>query len=325
MTAAMDLPSLLPPVPESPDGRDAWWEGILHRAIALAQHQLEGQGSPAILLGGTAARLCYGLSRPSQDINLDLLHQDGDVASAISTGFTQAQKELAASVHWPKRRQGRGFEVRLSHPRFGGRTCSVDTRVLRGDAAETAEHQLSILAAGLRVYRPDELVRQKMALAIDPKERRRGRDRYDLAWWLTNRMECAAPSDRIALSHALSESSILQEAWDRSHRKDAILSRVPPQAVQAALDAALASNPIVLLSRHPQGSVTIDASMQEGCRLLWRDEPHATKRLLRQFPSAQRCIRHLQAIGWCDEEDANSLLRQSLGQAGTPLVAPSPS
>ena len=324
MTEAVDLPSLLPPVPESPDGRDAWWEGVLHRAIALTQHQLEGQGSPAILLGGTAARLCYGLTRPSQDIDLDLLHQDGDVPSAINIGFTQAQKGLVAAVHWPKRRHGRGFEVQLSHPRFGGRICSVDTRVLRGDAAETAEHQLSILAAGLRVYRPDELVRQKMALAVDPKERRRGRDRYDLAWWLTNRMECAAPSDRVALDQALSQNPNLQAAWDRSHRKDAILSRVPPKAVQAALDAALASDPIVLLSRHPQGSVIIDASMQEGCRLFWRDGPYATKRLLRQFPSAQRCVRHLQAIGWCNEEDANSLLRQSLGQASIPSVAQPP-
>ena len=33
MTAAVDLPSLLPPVPESLDGRDAWWEGVLYRAI----------------------------------------------------------------------------------------------------------------------------------------------------------------------------------------------------------------------------------------------------------------------------------------------------
>ena len=60
MTAAADLPSLLPPVPESPDGQDAWWEGVLHRAIALTQHQLEGQGSPAILLGDVAAAVRTG-------------------------------------------------------------------------------------------------------------------------------------------------------------------------------------------------------------------------------------------------------------------------
>ena len=60
MTAAVDLPSLLPPVPESPDGRDAWWEGVLHRVIALTQHQLEREGSPAILLGAVAAAMRAG-------------------------------------------------------------------------------------------------------------------------------------------------------------------------------------------------------------------------------------------------------------------------
>ena len=236
------------------------------------------------------------------------------MASALQAGFAQAKSGMAVAVRRESRR-GRRFEVQLGHPRFGGNLTSVDTRVLRGDKAETAKQELSIYASGVRVYRPEELVRQKMALAIDPMERRRARDRYDLAWWLTNRMECVAPSDRVDLDRALSQGTALQDAWDLSHRKDAILSRVPSEDVQAALDAALASDPIVLLSRHSQGSVTIDASMQEGCGLFWQNGPQAAKRLLQRFPSAQRCVRHLQAIGWCNEEDANSLLRQALRQA----------
>ena len=318
MKQVADGQSPLPPVPESPDGRDSWWEAILHRAIIFAQQKLKEQGTTAILLGGTAARLCYGLTRPSLDIDFDLLHQEGDVASALQAGFAQAKSGMAVAVRRQKGGRGRNFEVQLGHPRFGGRLTSVDTRVLRGDKAEMAKQELSIYASGVRVYRPEELARQKMALAIDPMERQRARDRYDLAWWLTNRMECVAPSDRVDLDCALSQSTALQEAWDLSHRKDAILSRVPSEDVQAALDAALASDPIVLLSRHSQGSITIDASMQEGCHLLWQDGPQAAKRLLRQFPSAQRCVRHLQAIGWCNEENANSLLRQALRQANAP-------
>ena len=62
MRQVADGQSLLPPVPESPDGRDSWWEAILHRAVIFAQQKLEDQGTTAILLGGTAARLCYGLT-----------------------------------------------------------------------------------------------------------------------------------------------------------------------------------------------------------------------------------------------------------------------
>ena len=65
MKRVADGQSLLPPVPESLGGRDSRWEAILHWAIISAQQKLKEQGTTAILLGGTATRLCYGLARPS--------------------------------------------------------------------------------------------------------------------------------------------------------------------------------------------------------------------------------------------------------------------
>ena len=259
------------PLPEIREDHDeqAWTERIadLLREIDRA---LTGQRGRLILRGGTAAKLGHGLPRPSRDIDADIAGEL-DVWETFQQGAAQAG--MIALAKPDRKRRLKGALV-LTDPEVGSTTVQVDMRVLRDphtlrgidDGAITEKRN------GIRMYKPEQLAQQKFEMATEPGRRRRGKDRYDIAWWLRTRVECVNHAQRVALDQALRFNHDLKRRWDESHARDPVMSRISPDTVHDALMLVLDCDPVVLQHRWPQGQLTVDIKLAAGATLWWGRE-----------------------------------------------------
>ena len=264
----------LPAIAEEPEER-AWEEriGDLLREVNRSQAPSAGR---LILRGGTAAKIGHGLTRPSRDIDADVIGP-ADVWAILREGAHRAGLTALAK---PDRRRTQKGQLVLSDPRTGTASVEVDVRTIREPKWAGAIESMTIVERrhGILMYNAHELIRQKIEMATEPGRRRRAKDRYDIAWWLRNRPECVAPEQRVALDRALRGTSELKEKWDETHPKDRIMQRINSATVHDALMRTLDCDPVVLWDRSPDGTLHINIHMTGGATLAWQEEPETEER-----------------------------------------------
>ena len=216
------------------------------------------------------AQLGHGIARPSRDIDVDVTG-DGDPWERLAAAARQAGLHAMAEPSAKHRLKG---TLTLADDAIGTTRIEVDIRPIReaeaiarlDDPAVTETRQ------GIRMYTARELAAQKITMVTE-RLRLRGRDRYDIAWWLRQRPDAVAPAHRIALDRALRADPEIRTAWDANHREDEILRRVRPEAVHDALNAALDGDPHVLFARHPEGEIELMIDSVGGASVEWTPAP----------------------------------------------------
>ena len=264
----------LPAIAEEPEER-AWEERIGDLLREVNRRPAPGPGR-LILRGGTAAKIGHGLTRPSRDIDADVIGP-ADVWSFLSEGAHRAGLTALAK---PERGRTQKGQLILSDPRTGTTAVEVDVRTIRDPQRVYAIESTTIVERrhGILMYKAQELARQKIEMATEPGRRRRAKDRYDITWWLRNRPECVAPEQRIALDRALRGRSELKEKWDETHPKDRIMQRTNGATVHDALMRTLDCDPVVLGDRSPDGTLHINIHMTGGATLAWQENPETKER-----------------------------------------------
>ena len=300
----------VPVIDPSPE-EDATMDLVARLMRAVADLQ-DASTSPAavVMRGGTAARLAYGLTRPSKDIDLDFV-TDGRSGAWEAIEAAAEHAGLLAVSNREGSRQLSGT-LQLGDGHTPPHTIDVDMRRVhdRTSAEAIRDGRITARANGILTYRPEILAEQKLALTALPEARLRAKDRYDIAWWLTHRIADVPPPLRVALDETLRERPGMRDEWDRKHRLDAITRRVNPAAVQHALTTALEQDPVVLVKRVPGSNLVLQVGRQAGGVLTWRrtaDDPEP--RVLGRFANDQDVQRYMTAYGVWQERDVPELLR----------------
>jgi len=259
----------LPAFPDTPYNRD--WTRRLADLLAATHRILAPRSQHLVLRGGTAARIGWDLSRPSYDIDADLVGPFDPWTTLQDAGATVALQVLA---HPDRRRQLKGTLI-LNDDRLGSTTIQVDIRRLREPNALALIHSgaLAHTRTGVFMYRPHTLAQQKIDMATQPGRRRRARDRYDIAWWLHTHVEHVPSDARILLDQTLHRDPELRRLWDANHQLDPLMRSLNTDSVHDALTHALNCDPVVLQHRHPDGKLAVELHASDGARLLWERHP----------------------------------------------------
>lgn len=297
----------LPPVAETPGQRlSTELVADLMRQVART---LRDTSKRIVMRGGTAAKIGHGLPRPSSDIDIDVV---GDLDPWSTLQEAADQSGLIALTE-PQRRRALKGALLLTDPRSGAVRVEVDMRRIRETVDEAAilAGSLAEYRNGVFMYAAPTLVRQKFEMTHLPAHRLRAKDRYDIAWWLTEHTEHVPPALRIALDRALRASPALREGWDENHRGDDILRVIEPDTVHTVLTNALDHDPAVLQDRWPEGSLTLHIDEGPATRLTWscgndiRDETFVAS-----FDNDQGLERFMRAFGLWQPDDVPELLKE---------------
>ena len=302
----------LPEIEASPE-EEVTTELVARVMRALAEQGGESAPSTIIVMrGGTAAKLAYGLTRPSKDIDLDIVggRRDRDIWSLIEEAAEHAGLLAIAERDRKSRLKGR---LQLSDGRAPSLTIDVDARPVHEPAtgAAIAEGRITARRNGILTYRPGILAEQKLALAALPEPRLRAKDRYDIAWWLTHGIEHVPPQLRTDLDQTLRDRPEIRGEWDRKHRLDAVTQRIDPMSVHRTLTTALDHDPVVLVRRQPGSSLELNVGLNAGGQLTWQRTPDDREpRLLARFANDQDVQRYMTAYGIWDRRDVPERIRE---------------
>ena len=300
-----------PPIREEPEEEaTTFLVAQLMRTFADRQ-QSEPTWPLVVMRGGTAAKLAYGLTRPSKDIDLDIVgsRRSPDIWSLIEAAAEHAGLLALATRHRKSTLKG---TLQLSDRRTPSLTIDVDARPIHDPADTSAirEQQATVRRNGILTYRPEILAQQKLALAALPAPRLRPKDRYDIAWWLTERVADVPPPLRTQLDATLRERPEACREWDRKHELDAVTRRIDAAPVQHALASALDHDPAVLVAREPASSLELDVGRNAGGVLRWMRTPDDPEpRVLGRFANDQDVQRYMTAYGLWHEREVPELLR----------------
>ena len=303
-----------PPIREEPEEEAAaLLIAKLMRALADRQ-QSEPTWPWVVMRRGTAAKLAYGLTRPSKDIDIDIdidivgRPNSSDIWRVIEAAAERAGLMALATPHRRKRLQG---TLQLSDRHTPSLTIDVDVRPIRdpADASAIREQQTTVLRNGILTYRPEILAEQELALAALPVPRLRPRDRYDIAWWLTERIADVPGPLRTTLDATLRERPETSREWDRKHALDTITRRIDAMPVQHALTSALDHDPAVLTARVP-GSSLCSRRRNAGGVLHWQRTEESESRVLGRFANDQDVQAYMTAYGLWAERDVPERLRK---------------
>ena len=259
----------LPAVPPRQD--DYHWEPRIEEMLSVLRDL--ASDTVVVLKGGTAARLGHGLSRPSQDIDVDTT-SPADTWRLL--GEAANATDLLAICE-PRRRSSLKGILTLVDPRSGtSQRIEVDAWPLRDTTPEELE-KITESRARILMYTARELARQKINLVAEPGGRRRARDRYDITWWLHNHIDQIDPEQRIALDRALRADETIAQDWSNDHLRSGI--DADDYAVHCALATALDRDPAVLRDRWPRGRLHTDARKRGGADVTWQPTPDSRERL----------------------------------------------
>lgn len=296
----------LPEIWEDPDER-VWTERIAD-LLRETDRALARQPARLILRRGTAAKLGHGLPRPSKDIDADIAGEL-DVWETLHKGAEQAG--MIALAQPDRRRMLKGALV-LTDPEVGSTTVQVDIRVLRDPQTLTTIHEGTITERkiGICMYKPEQLAQQKIEMATEPGRRRRGKDRYDIAWWLRTRTECVNYAQRVALDQTLRSDNELKRRWDESHARDRVMSRTSSDTVHDALVLALDCDPMVLQDRWPEGQLTVEIKLAGGAALWWGREAESPRtEAIVEFESDRELEMYMVRMGLWEQREVPKMLQ----------------
>lgn len=155
------------------------------------------------------------------------------------------------------------------------------------------------------------LAEQKLALAGLPEPRLWAKDRYDIAWWLTQGIEHVPPQLRTELDRTLRDHPEIRTEWDRKHRVDPVTQRTDPRWVHRTLTSALDHDAAVLVGREPGSSLELNVGRNAGGMLTWLRTPDDREpRVLARFTNDQDLQRYMTAYGLWSQRDVPERLRE---------------
>ena len=212
---------------------------IAHLARAVST----GSGrAVAAMTGGSALRLCHGLTRPSFDLDLDVSER---------RNWLRTIRNAVASSPWQRgaivdRKQGGRGPVRIvvNAGAPGEWSTKVDTRICDG-----THHPLLALrdcetVNGIRVRRVQHIARRKREKLLGSDFREQGRDLYDYAWLVSNRPDAVPVAWRVEFRDwVLGWSKPDEQRWMRTIADDRALSGANPTRVVAGVYRALEQDP----------------------------------------------------------------------------------
>ena len=262
----------LPSVREEPD--EIAWEQRIEDLLREANRVASEQNTTIVLKGGTAGKLGYGLTRPSRDIDIDVVG-DVDAWEILKDAGHRTGLTMMAE---PERQRPMKGRLVVNDATIGTTVIEVDVRKMHdpGKIEAITRGAKTERRHGICMYSAAELARQKIEMVTKPGGRRRGRDRYDIAWWLLNRVDVVPQELRIALDEAIRTDRMLKSEWDQNHTLDRILRRVSKEAVHDALRTALDTDPAVLKHRWPDGTLHVRVHPVEGATVEWQRTPDET-------------------------------------------------
>ena len=297
----------LPPIGETAE--DELATELVAQVMRQMSQSLRGTKNRIVMRGGTAAKIGYGLPRPSRDIDIDLVG-DEDPWTTLQQA---AQQTGLTALAQPDRRRALKGALLLTDEIAGTVRIEVDIRRIRSAPDEQAltDGSQTEYRNGVLMYRAPTLVAQKFAMITLPEHRLRAKDRYDIAWWLTEKIEHVAPSHRITLDEQLRESPALQAGWDRNHRTDRILRGVDPDVIQTVLTATLDRDPAVLQRRWPDGNLILDVDAGPATSLTWCcNNEHADELPIAEFRNDQELERFMRRLDLWQPKDVPEQLKE---------------
>ena len=194
------------------------------------------------MTGGSALRLCHGLTRPSFDLDLDVSER-GNWLRTIGRAVASSPWQHGAAVD---RKQGGRVPIRIVvNARAPDEwTTKVDTRICDG-----ANHPLLALGDceivnGIRVRRVQHIAERKRAKLLGSDFREQGRDLYDYAWLVANKPNAVPVEWRAEFRDwVLGWSKSDERRWTRIIADDRALSGANPTQVVAGVYDALEQDP----------------------------------------------------------------------------------
>ena len=151
------------------------------------QKQMDRDGNPCALKGGTALRFKMGLPRPSTDLDFE-----GDRAIKTRTSVKEAVNKTFPngqfSVGWDWFRRGTMSIKPRGLPNPDGRRMGFDYRQCGSQPGMTERVAVDKCERldGILIYKDKELVNKKLQTVVGPKPRHKARDIYDTGWIVTH-------------------------------------------------------------------------------------------------------------------------------------------
>ena len=182
-------------------------EAALKKIGRAFQLEMDTQGNPCALKGGTALRFAMELPRPSTDLDFE-----GDNRVEVRKSLKRA---LRRAFPQEKYRIGRDWGLRgmvtiktRPHERAQVTKVMVDYRLTGTFVGMPAETPLekTVIRDGMRIYETRELVRRKLQTITGESPRVLPRDVYDAGWLATRHPELIHHDDRRKLKQWLEET-----------------------------------------------------------------------------------------------------------------------
>lgn len=196
----------------------------------------------AAMTGGSALRLCHGLSRPSFDLDLDVSARR-DWLGVVRRVVERSPWKPVAEVD--QKRRGRGY-IRVVARTVDGKPWStkVDVRVCDGTSHPALGRNDCETVNGIVARRIEHIAKRKREKLLGADYRQQGRDLYDFSWLVAAKPGAVPLEDRVRLRDWLLNWSADDEArWREAVGNDRALGTVDSDAVLEAVFAVVDNDP----------------------------------------------------------------------------------
>ena len=170
--------------PVVPTEKQARHMGMLNDVGRATSELLTSVGTPHALIGGTGLHLCYGLTRPSFDLDFATARPASSMVVLGHALQRTQQWKLSKDVRSLKR-----SEVRIKNAETG-EDFVTKLEILPpgtfGDFDRVFPADKTVSRQGIMTFTIEELARRKLRTITEEKPRQAARDMYDAAWLITN-------------------------------------------------------------------------------------------------------------------------------------------
>ena len=198
------------------------------------------------MTGGSALRLCHGLTRPSFDLDLDVSERKnwlGTIRKAVASSPWHDRATV------DRKQGGRGpIRIVVNTGAAGAAeewwATKVDMRICDGTHYPPLALRDCETLRGIRVRRLQHIVRRKREKLIGKDFREQGRDLYDYAWLVANKPDAVPVDWRVEFRDwVLRWSKPDEQRWLGAIADDRALAGANPTEVIAGVYRALEQDP----------------------------------------------------------------------------------
>ena len=194
------------------------------------------------MTGGSALRLCHGLTRPSFDLDLDVSERRNWLAAIRKAAAASPWRDSAVV---DRKQGGRGpIRIVVNAGKAEEWATKVDMRVCDGTHHPLLTMQHCETAHGIRVRPLPHIARRKREKLLGEDFREQGRDLYDYAWLIANKPNAVPVEWRVEFREwVLRWSKPEEQRWLRAIAADRALAGANPTQVVAGVYHALEQDP----------------------------------------------------------------------------------